>query len=57
MANRIDPSWFQTFEQLDPANSGALIEVHQNILKKAAIKTSLEECWKIENILNDILKE
>jgi hypothetical protein len=57
MANRIDPSWFQTFEQLDPANSGALIEVHQKILKKAAIKTSLEECWKIENILNDILKE
>lgn len=57
MANRIDPSWFQTFEQLDPANSGALIEVHQNILKKAAIKTSLEECWKIENILNNILKE
>lgn len=56
MAKRIDPSWFQTFEQLDPADSQSLIKVREKILKQALAKTSAVECKQIKNILNNLLE-
>lgn len=51
----INPSWFKTFDQLDPADPNALIKVRKKILKEAAAKTAQKECKQLEQLLNELL--